>query len=253
MFVLCWNFSSCRCCRWGSGPWGVSNNGPGSHWRTLFDFACHHCGGSGYTIWGWWVTQNGGATSQFLSACCESDPTRPSVLPASIAGMWDMIQQDHVFRSWPPKDPHSAGETVMLSSCASCVEFLTDSLVARCDCSAESVFIVLQFFFLGWRDDFYYLQNVPSMQLRDNMLYFCAVLSDCYQLILCTSEGTRALLDQRGSSCRHCIFLFLMKCVCAPACWFLRVVGNNIVEPWYSNNGDSIATWNFYWSSFMCL
>ena len=111
------------------------------------------CGGSSCTIWGLWVARHGGATSQFLSACCEADPTRPSVWPAGIAGMWDTIRQDHVFRSWPLKDPGSARETVMLSSGASCVEFLTDALIVRCDCSTKSVFFVFTVLFsrmTGW-------------------------------------------------------------------------------------------------------
>jgi len=74
-------------------------------------------------------------------------PTIPSVWPASIGGMWDAIQLDGVFRSWPLKDLESAGGTVMLSFRASCVEFLIDALIVRCDCSTKSVFFVFTFRF----------------------------------------------------------------------------------------------------------
>lgn len=56
------------------------------------------------------------------------------------AGMWDAIQLDRVFRSWPLKDSEIAGGT--LSSRTYCVEFLTDAFIARCDYSTKSVFFV---------------------------------------------------------------------------------------------------------------
>jgi hypothetical protein len=86
----------------------------------------------------------------------------------------------------------------MFSSRQSFIELLTDALIARCDCRPESVFIVFTVLSLWTRDDFYYWRSVPAIHLRD-MLYLCAVFTDCYHFSLCTiSEGTSAQIGQSG-------------------------------------------------------
>jgi hypothetical protein len=51
-------FHCCLCCWWDTSPWSVNDDGPGSHWSTLFGFACPHCRSS-YVIWGSWVARDG--------------------------------------------------------------------------------------------------------------------------------------------------------------------------------------------------